>query len=269
MREFESHKETAPNELWILIDGYVYDMAKFAKFHPGGQAILEHSAGKDVSREFANFHGSHVMRKHHEKWLVGEIANRKPKETFIVGADPSWIQLNGHSPYYNESHRAWQKHVRAFVDRELLPNVVSWQNDSKPPADLMAKMGEEGFLAVLCGSPYPVDYLPSSVLQKLPRDLDTFHELILIDEMSRCAHGGAIAAITNGPSIALSAVLRFGNDEQKRKVVPGVLSGAEFIALAISEPQAGSDVAGLTCVAEKKGSSYFITGLKKWITNGM
>ena len=124
LKEFQEH-----DGIWILIDGYVYDVSKFAKFHPGGQALLEASAGKDVSREFANFHGPHVMKKHHEKWLVGELEGRRPKEGFIVGADPAWIQLSGHSPYYTESHRAWQQHVRAFVDRELLPNVVSWQNE--------------------------------------------------------------------------------------------------------------------------------------------
>ena len=93
-------------------------------------------------------------------------------------------------------------------------------------------------------------------------------EFILYDEISRCGHSGVIAALTNGPSIGLTAILRFGSSELKQRVAPDVLMGRKFIALAISEPQAGSDVAGLTCSARRDGDEFVVNGNKKWITNG-
>lgn len=137
----------------------------------------------------------------------------------------------------------------------------------------MLKMGQAGLLAALwfvlnvnsvadtnlfSGPPFPAAYLPAEVTAQIPKDFDYFHELILIDELARCGHAAAVAAITNGPSIAVTVILRFGTEEMKRKIVPEVLLGRKFMALAISEPQAGSgmlcrncprsyDVAWLSC----------------------
>jgi alkylation response protein AidB-like acyl-CoA dehydrogenase len=151
---------------------------------------------------------------------------------------------------------------------EIISTMDQWKSENRPPEDLMRKMGEAGLLAALCGPPYPSAYLPPEVAAQAPKDFDYFHELILIDELSRCGHAGVIAGITNGPAIALTVMLRFGSEEMKRKVVPDVLLGRKFIGLAVSEPQAGSDVAGLTATATREGDVYIANGNKKWITNG-
>lgn len=91
---------------------------------------------------------------------------------------------------------------------------------------------------------------------------------VLFSLFSRCGHAGVIAAITNGPAIALSAILAYGTEEQRRRIAPEVLMGRKFIALAISEPNAGSDVAGLMTTAKKEGDNYILNFNKKWITNG-
>ena len=90
----------------------------------------------------------------------------------------------------------------------------------------------------------------------------------MFDEIARCGHSGVIAALTNGPAIALSAVLRFGSKELQQRVAPSILLGEKFISLAISEPNAGSDVARLSTFAERHGQYFVVTGNKKWITNG-
>ncbi len=79
---------------------------------------------------------------------------------------------------------------------------------------------------------------------------------------------GSVPSDHTGPAIALPVILRFGTEELKQRVAVDVLAGRKYIALAISEPQAGSDVAGLTCHAVRNGDHYVVNGNKKWITNG-
>jgi len=185
----------------------------------------------------------------------------------IPFGDPLWYQ-RFNSPYYKETHIQWRAKVRDFVENEIMPTLDSWKDKPVPPKDLLLKLGEAGILAALTGAPWPTEYLPAHI--KGPENFDAFHELITIDELSRIGNSGALAALTNGPSIALTVVYKFGSEEMKRRIVPEVLLGQKMIALAISEPQAGSDVAGMVTTAERSsdGSHYVVNGTKKWITNG-
>jgi alkylation response protein AidB-like acyl-CoA dehydrogenase/predicted heme/steroid binding protein len=278
---------------WVAINGNVYGVKAFAALHPGGDHILRSNCGKDSSalfngsvillllfrfffflpffiRSFQVAHSTEVLKKYHDKLVVGTLANYKRVDEVIAHADPFWVQSSSRPPWMRESHVVWQKKVRSFVTDKILTDLGSWQDSNRPPNHVLEALGEEGFLAVLCGSPFPTSFLPSHVSAKLPSDLDEFHEMIFVDEIARCGHFGAIAAITNGPAIALSAILKFGSREQKEKYVPEVILGKKMIALAISEPYAGSDVAGLTCLAHKQqDGSYKVVGNKKWITNAM
>ncbi len=285
--ELAQHGPTS-SQPWVSIDGIVYNVAAFAALHPGGERILLSATGADASKAFHVAHSESVLRKYHDKLAIGRVEGYVPTQELIVHADPSWIQGTTKEPsWLRPTHRDWQKRVRAFVSAQLLSSLETWQDKSVPPSDIMTALGNDGFLAVLCGSPFPVDFLPPSVASKLPADLDEFHEMILVDEIARLGHFGAgensdkwihslifsflffaVAAITNGPSIALSAILKFGTQEQKNLYVPDVIMGRKFIALAISEPNAGSDVAGLTCYATKTADGYLLNGQKKWITNG-
>ncbi|KAG1202035.1 hypothetical protein G6F70_002639 [Rhizopus microsporus] len=99
-------------------------------------------------------------------------------------------------------------------------------------------------------------------------EFDIFHEFVCIDEIARCGSGGFIWALMGGLGIGLPPVLNFGSEELKAKVVPGCLSGEKFIALAVTEPSAGSDVANLKTTAKDMGDYYLLNGEKKWITQG-
>ncbi len=83
---------------------------------------------------------------------------------------------------------------------------------------------------------------------------DAFHELILIDEVSRCGSGGVVWGLVEGLQIGLPPVLHFGSDELKARVAPDCLQGKKVICLCISEPYAGSDVAALRTTAVKDAS---------------
>jgi alkylation response protein AidB-like acyl-CoA dehydrogenase/predicted heme/steroid binding protein len=271
--EVQKHNKEGDN--WIIIDGKVYDVSDFAEAHPGGKGIITSYAGKDVSDEFKVYHNSSVLAKYDSKLAIGVLPvkeekrkYRPPKGCFgdmIPYGDPIWYQ-RFNSPYYKETHKVWREHVRNFVETEILPTVENWKDANEPPKDLYLKMGKAGLLAAMCGPPWPAAYLPSDVVA--PKDFDYFHELIVYDEIARCGYSSVIAALTNGPAIGLPVILRFASEELKQRVVPDVLLGKKYISLAISEPQAGSDVAGMVTTAERKGDLYIVNGNKKWITNG-
>ncbi|KAF7986403.1 hypothetical protein HWV62_31123 [Athelia sp. TMB] len=103
-----------------------------------------------------------------------------------------------------------------------------------------------------------------------PEEFDYFHELIITQELARHGSRGYGDGLLAGAVIGLPPVLNYGSPEMKKKVLPEVFSGKKFIALAISEAFAGSDVAGLKCKAVKTedGKHWIINGTKKWITNG-
>lgn len=101
-----------------------------------------------------------------------------------------------------------------------------------------------------------------------PADADQFHKLILDDELARSS-GGIVGAVWTPISIALPPILHHGSEEMRMRVAPDVIRGEKLICLAITEPQAGSDVAGVqtTAVRNSEGS-FVVNGHKKFITGG-
>jgi len=180
--------------------------------------------------------------------------------------DPNWYR-SYRSPYYNDSHCEYRKRVRTFVDNELTPYCREWEDNKRLPAELFKKAYSAGLLPGVVGAPWPEKYAGQSPVPKF----DSFHELILIDEICRCGSGGVIWGLVEGLQIGLPPVLNFGSELLKDKVAADCLQGNKIICLCISEPYAGSDVAGLRCTAEKdpSGTFYVVNGEKKWITNGM
>jgi alkylation response protein AidB-like acyl-CoA dehydrogenase len=101
-----------------------------------------------------------------------------------------------------------------------------------------------------------------------PAQLDAFHDLILCDEMSRCGSSGVLWAVVFGFGIALPPILNVGSEYLKDKVARDVIEGKKIMALAVSEPYAGSDVASLRTTATREGDYFIVNGEKKFITSG-
>lgn len=162
------------------------------------------------------------------------------------------------SPYYDESHEAVAQSVRRFVDREIMPNIDAWEDARELPRELHKKAADAGIL----GLGYPEEYGGHS------EGFDIFHSLTQSEELARPGAGGLGASLmTHG--IGLPPILRLGSEEMKRRVAPEVLSGDKIIALAITEPSGGSDVAQLKTRAERVGNKYVVNGSKMFITSGM
>lgn len=162
------------------------------------------------------------------------------------------------SPYYGESHEALAQSVRRFVEREITPNIDRWEVEGELPRALHKKAAEAGIL----GLRYPEEYGGHS------EGFDIFHGMTQTEELARVGAGGLTASLmTHG--IGLPPILALGSEELKRRVAPPVLAGEKIIALGITEPSGGSDVANLRTRAVRNGEHYVVNGSKIFITSGM
>jgi acyl-CoA dehydrogenase len=161
------------------------------------------------------------------------------------------------SPHLSDSHEAWRRSVRTFVDREIAPYVNEWDEAGGFPRDLHRKAAEVGVI----GLGYPEEY------GGFRDGVDLFHSLIVSEELARASSGGLIAGLmTHG--IGLPPIIALGSDELKARIAPQVLSGDKIIALCVTEPSGGSDVANLKTRARRDGGDYIVNGEKTLITSG-
>lgn len=162
------------------------------------------------------------------------------------------------SPYYDETHESLAQSVRRFVEREVAPHIDRWEAQGELPRDLHKKAAEAGIL----GLRYPEAYGGHS------DGFDIFHGMVQTEELSAVGAGGLGASLmTHG--IGLPPILALGTEAMKQAVAVPVLAGEKIIALGITEPSGGSDVANLKTKAEKKGDRYIVNGSKMFITSGM
>eukprot|EP01006_Ploeotia_vitrea_P001123 TRINITY_DN104249_c0_g1_i1.p1 TRINITY_DN104249_c0_g1~~TRINITY_DN104249_c0_g1_i1.p1 ORF type:complete len:412 (+),score=39.69 TRINITY_DN104249_c0_g1_i1:20-1255(+) len=177
-------------------------------------------------------------------------------------AEPQWYRT-GESPYYDKTHVELRQRIREFVEREVRPYTDEWEKNEQIPAELFRKAADAGIYAVPY-DPSAIGFTPKGNIPKF----DPFHDLVWLDELARTASSG-IAAGFSITTMALPPILWFGSKYIKERVLPDVLSAKKFIALCVSEPYAGSDVANLRTRAVRDGDHYILNGQKKWITRGV
>ncbi len=145
--------------------------------------------------------------------------------------------------------------IRDFGENEIAPLVEDAENNEKFPIEIFPKLGEMGFLGIA----FPEEY--GGV------DLDKVTECIFAEEMGRI-NAGIAMCVNAHTSLSMVPILKFGNDAQKEKyLLPGI-EGKIIGALALTEPDAGSDARSIRATAVKQGDKYIINGTKTWITNG-
>jgi acyl-CoA dehydrogenase len=159
--------------------------------------------------------------------------------------------------YFDPSHQLIRDSVRRFVEREILPHVDSWEEAEEFPRELYLKAGAAGIL----GIGYPERFGGS-------HEGDVFAKVAASEELMRCGSGGLVAGL-GSLDIGLPPMLKWAQPALRDRVVPQVLAGEKIMALAVSEPSGGSDVANLNTRAVRDGDCYRVTGSKTFITSGV
>jgi acyl-CoA dehydrogenase len=160
-------------------------------------------------------------------------------------------------PPFTEKHDRLRAEIRRFVAEELRPHAREWEDARWFPNDVFTRMAELGLLGL-----------------KYPRELggrggDHLDDAVLTEELSRCGSGGVAAGIGAHIGIATPPIWSFGSERQKQRYLRPAIRGEKIAALGITEPGAGSDVAGLRTFARRVDGGYVVNGSKTFITNGV
>jgi alkylation response protein AidB-like acyl-CoA dehydrogenase len=160
-------------------------------------------------------------------------------------------------PPFSDEHEELRESIRRFIERELAPHAGEWERARWFPNDVFTKMAAHGFL----GLKYPVEYGGEGG--------DYIHDAVLTEELARCRSGGVAAGIGAHIGIATPPIWKFGSDDQKHRYLVPAIRGEKIAALAITEPDAGSDVAAIKTRAERSDDGFVVNGSKMFITNGV
>lgn len=158
--------------------------------------------------------------------------------------------------YFTAEHAQFRDTLRAFIANEITPFVHEWDEAGEFPRALYGKAADIGLL----GLGYPEEYGGTPV--------DVFYKLIAAEEFARSGSGGVQASL-NSHTIGMPPVVAAGSPALKERIIPEVIAGRKIMALAVTEPSGGSDVASLRTTAIRDGDHYIVNGEKTFITSGM
>lgn len=157
---------------------------------------------------------------------------------------------------YTEEHEMFRKALRKMLDKEAYPYFEQWEKDRDIPREFWLKLGENGFLCPMVSEEYG------------GLALDFGYSAILTEELERVGAGLA-SGISLHSDIVTPYIEAYGTTAQKEKWLPKSVTGEYISAIAMTEPGAGSDLAGIQTTAKKDGDFYILNGEKTFITNGI
>ena len=167
------------------------------------------------------------------------------------------VATSARSPYFTEEHEMLRAQLRRFVEQEIKPHAAPWEEAGFVPREVLRRMGGLGFLGIR----YPAQYGGA--------EMDTLATVVLAEELGRSTFSGvAITALVH-TDMASVHLFNAGSEAQKSRWAPGVIDGSIITAVAITEPDAGSDVKGMRMTARREGEYYLLNGVKMYITNGV
>ena len=159
---------------------------------------------------------------------------------------------------FTEEHRLFRDSYRHFVEKEMVPFYAQWEKDGHVSRGLWLKAGQQGFL----GLNVPEEYGGAGVD-------DYRYSAIMMEEVAHASVPAAGGGMGLHNDICIPYLLTYATPEQKQRWLPGMCSGALISAIAMSEPDTGSDLAAVRTTAERQGDFYLLNGQKTFITNGL
>jgi len=159
--------------------------------------------------------------------------------------------------YLTPEHEHFRAQVARFIAREVEPFAQQWEQDGCTPRAVLRKMGEAGFLGLMYSSRHG------------GAEADALTNLVFAEALSQSTFGGFVITVLVHTDMASPHLHHAGNAEQQATYLPGVIAGRTITAVGITEPGAGSDVAGLKTTARRDGEHWVLNGTKLFITNGV
>ena len=160
-------------------------------------------------------------------------------------------------PPFTDDLEEFRLVVRRWIENELAPHAREWEDAHWFPDDVFGKLAAQGYL----GLKYPEEYGGEGG--------GYLADAVFTEELSRCGSGGVAAGIGAHIGIATPPVWKFGTEEQKQRYLVPAIAGEKIAALAITEPDAGSDVAAIRTLAKRVDGGFVLNGSKMFITNGV
>ncbi len=175
--------------------------------------------------------------------------------------DASALSLNenadAHSPFFTPEHEMLRDQVRRFVETEVKPHGEAWEAQGYVPRDVLRRMAALGFFGIR----YPESYGGA--------EMDTLGSVVLAEELGRSTFSGlAITALVH-TDMASVHVFNAGSQAQKAKWMRKIIAGEAICAVAVTEPDAGSDVKAIRTTARERDGGFVLNGAKMFITNGV
>ncbi len=155
---------------------------------------------------------------------------------------------------YSEDHELFRAQFRRFAEAEIAPRIEAWNRDGRTDKETWRRVGEQGFL----GAAAPVEYGGAGG--------DFLFDAILMEEMARIRAHAMMMSLHS--DICMPYLVHYGTEDQKRKYLPGAISGEIVLAIAMTEPGTGSDLANVQTRALRDGDAYVLNGAKTFISNG-
>ena len=160
-------------------------------------------------------------------------------------------------PPFSDEHEELRGSIRGFIASELRPHAMEWEDAHWFPDEVFATCAKQGLL----GLKYEEQWGGQGGTY--------LHEAVFAEELARCGSGGLAAGIGAHVNIATPPIWKFGTDDQKERYLRPAIAGSKIGALAITEPDAGSDVAGIKTNARRVDGGWLVNGSKMFITNGV
>ncbi len=161
------------------------------------------------------------------------------------------------SPFFTPEHEMLRDTVRRFIAERVLPHGEAWEEAGFVPREVLREMGSLGLLGMRYESAYGGS------------ELDTMSTVVLAEELGRSSFGGFAVTVLVHTDMASPHLHHAGTPEQKARWMPGIVSGETITAVAMTEADAGSDLAGMRTTARRDGDHWVINGSKMFITNGV
>jgi acyl-CoA dehydrogenase len=156
---------------------------------------------------------------------------------------------------YTDEHRMFRETVRKYLEKEVVPHVEEWEEAGITPKSAWKKLGDQGFLCM----GVPEEYGGMGA--------DFLYSVIMTEEMTRTNHSGLVVSLHS--DIVVPYILAYGTEEHKKKYLPGCVSGDIITAVAMTEPNTGSDLAAIKTTAVEDGDDVILNGQKTFISNGI